>query len=436
MHICIKGLVVSMSNRYGVIYNGAIVIDGVKGVIVDIGDESILNEYICDYIEGGKGYVILPGFINTHTHIPMIVLQGFATVSTGFDWLKTIWFLEGLLRPRDIYVASKMGIVTMLENGITTFSDHYFYEEEVARAVEELGIRAVLAKSVIDYSEYVPRHTIDDSARFALRYRGSAEGRITTMLGVHALYSCSEDTLRKAVEYSLENDIRIHMHFSESLHEIEYIRNRYSSTPTEFAERIALLKTRPLLAHATYLSDKDIEILSRYELHIAYSPFTIMSWGQDIARILELLEKNINVALATNGPVTSGDMCLFKEMKIALAAQSSKYRRPIAISPKNILEMTTNRAAIALGLGDLVGSLEPGKKADILILKMRLSRSIGLYDDPYHAIVYNMDCRDIYSVYVNGRKLVEYGKAIGVDIDRLYSEVYEIRERLLEEIHK
>lgn len=434
--ICIKGLVLTMDERGTVLPKGLIVFDDVEGVIADVNKEGDLEKYKCDIVEGGDNYVVMPGLINTHTHIPMIVLQGSAPGLTGFNWLKRVWFLEGLLKPRDIYLSAKMAMVLMLENGVTTFSDHYFYEEEVAKAVEEMGMRAVLAKSVIEFSEHAPKHSVKDSVNFAVKYVNAAGGRVSTMIGVHALYSCSFETLREAVEASLSTNIRIHMHFSESLHEVKHVKEKYGTTPAELAERVGLMGTRPLLAHATYLTDGDLEILGKYKPGVAYSPFTIMSWGQGIARIHELLERGVYVSLATDGPVTSGDLCLFKEMKLAVAAQSSLYKYPSRIAPRGVLEMATRTAALNLGLESKVGSLEPGKRADILVLKPRPSKSIGLRDDPYHVVVYNLGCESVYAVYVDGKKLVDKGSVVGVNVERLYEEVLDVRERIMNEAER
>jgi len=431
--VCLRGLIVSMSERYGLVNNGLIVFDDSTGLIEDVRRWDERDLVRCDLIEGDEHSIVMPGLINTHTHAPMLLLQGLGAGLTGFDWLRRIWCVEGLLRPEHIYLSAKASILLMLENGITTFADHYFYEEEVARAVKELGVRGVLAKGVIEYSEHAPKHTIEESVGFAVSYNKVASDRIRTMIGVHAMYSCSTETLLKAVESSEKYGIRIHMHFSESLHELEYIKSKYGVTPTSLARRLGILKTGPLLAHATYLSDEDIKTLSEHEVYVTYSPFTIMSWGQDIARVGELIEGGVTVSLATDGPVTDGDLSLFKQMKLAIAAQSSRYRTPTKLHPKEVLEMTTKKAAKSLGIEDLVGVLEPGKKADILVLKPPKTRIVSLYDDPYTTIVYNLGDESVSDVYVDGRKKVSDKVPLGIDLENLREKLTDIRTELLSE---
>ncbi|MEZ0393775.1 MAG: amidohydrolase family protein [Desulfurococcaceae archaeon] len=428
---CLKGIVITANERGDVIRGGLVVVDGKAGTIVAVEKEGRPSEHGCEYVEGDDRAVIMPGLVNAHAHVPMAVLEGLARGLTGFEWLRTIWIYESLLRPSDIYLSSLLSIARMLENGITTFSDQYFYEEEVARAVEELGARAALSKGVVEFSEWAPKHTLKDSVDFARKYMGGAGGRITTMIGVHALYSCSYETLREAAEISRETGIRIHMHFSESLDELELVRKRYGATPAELAERLGILEARPLLAHATYLSDDDLKILGRHRPGVAYSPFTIMSWGQGVARVRELIDLGVPVGLATDGPVTGGDLCLLKEAKLALAAQSSRYLRPHALSPREVLEMLTRRAAEALGLGHVVGSVEPGKRADVLLLRLRASRAVGLLDDPVHTVIYNASCDDVRSVYVDGRKVVSAGRVVGLGYEALLERIRGIRDRLL-----
>jgi len=422
-----------MSERYGLVNNGLVVFDDSTGLIEDVRRWDERDLVKCDLVEGDEHSIVMPGLINTHTHAPMLLLQGLGADLTGFDWLRRIWCVEGLLKPEHIYLSAKASMLLMLENGITAFADHYFYEEEVAKAAEELGVRGVLAKSVIEYSEHAPKHTIEESVSFATNYNRVASDRIRTMIGVHAMYSCSTETLLKAVESSEKYGIRIHMHFSESLHELEYIKSKYGVTPTSLARRLGILETKPLLAHATYLSDEDIKTLSKNEVYVTYSPFTIMSWGQDIARVSELIEGGVTVSLATDGPVTDGDLSLFKQMKLAIAAQSSRYRMPTKLHPKEVLEMVTKKAAKSLGIADLVGVLEPGKKADIVVLKPPKTRVVGLYDDPYTTIVYNLGDESVSDVYVDGKKKISDKAPLGIDLENLREKLTDTRIELLSE---
>ena len=434
MLICLRGFIVTMSEKYGLINNGLLVFDESTGLIEEIKSWDERVSVKCDVIEGSEYTIVMPGLINTHTHAPMLVLQGLGAGLTGFDWLRKIWLAESLLKPEHIYVSAKASILLMLGNGITTFADHYFYEEEVAKAVEELGVRGVLAKAVVEYSEYAPKHTIEDSLSFAIRYNELASGKVRTMIGVHAMYSCSTETLLKAVEFYERHGIRIHMHFSESLHELEYIRSRYGVTPTKLAKELGILKTKPLLAHATYLSDEDIKILSDHEVYVAYSPFTIMSWGQDIARVSELVGNGITVSLATDGPVTDGDLSIFKQMKLAIAAQSSRYRTPTKLQPKEVLEMVTKKAAKSLGIEDIVGFLEPGMRADVIVLRPHKTKLVSLLDDPYGTIVYNLGDESVSDVYVDGRKILSNKTPVRVELEGLHQQILSIRAELFEEM--
>lgn len=431
--IGLRGMLLTMSERYGIVNDGLVVFDDSDGVIEGVVKWGERLKYRCDVVEGGRGSIILPGFINTHTHVPMLILQGAGAGLTGFDWLKRIWWLESFLKPEHIYLSAKAAILLMAKNGITTFADHYFYEEEVARAVDETGVRGVLAKAVVDYSEHAPKHTIEDSVEFARRFNNEAGGRIKTMIGVHSMYSCSIETLEKAVQYSEETGLRIHMHFAESSHEIEYLKSRYGVTPAQLALQLGIMRTKPLLAHATYLTDGDIEYLAGHEVYVAYSPFTIMNWGQGVARVGELINRGVTVSLATDGPVTDGDLSLFKQMKVAMAAQSSRYSTPTKLSPNTVLEMATKNAAKSLGLQEQLGSLEPGLRADIIVLKPDKIKAIGLLEDPYTTVVYNLSEESISDVYVDGRKIVSNGRFTGIDQRKLYKQLLKLRKKLLDE---
>ncbi|RLG73993.1 MAG: hypothetical protein DRO23_07780 [Thermoprotei archaeon] len=424
----LKGIIVTMDHK-GVIFDGVVIIDSDSGLIIDIGKSDIIKEHKPEIIIGDKNSIVMPGLINTHTHSPMSILRGLVSNISGFRWLKRVWKIEGMLKPSDVYMGSLMSIVCMVKSGTTTFADHYFYAEEIAKAVEEAGIRAVIAKTVIEYSEYAPKHNLKDSVSFAIRYHGKADGRILTMIGVHSIYSCSLETVKEAIEYSKVHDKPIHIHLAESRDEIKYVQGKYGTTPIKLAEKIGLLKVKPLIAHAAYVGSEEIPLLAKYQVKVAYAPFTKMRGGQEIAPVVEMLEAGVEVSLATDGPLSSGDLDMFKEMKFMLAAQNYRYSSPSALEPKEVIKAATINAAKNLGLDRRIGSIREGKVADIIVLKPDPFKVMPI-TDIYYTIVYSLCSSDVDTVFINGKPVMMHRKILTVNEKNILRNTLLAAERL------
>ena len=412
-----------------VIRDGVVIIDSNSGLIVDVGEYNLVKEYKPEVVLGNKYSIVMPGLINTHTHSPMSILRGVVKGLSGFRWLERVWLIEGKLKPRDIYVGTLLSIACMIRSGTTTFADHYFYAEEIAKAVEETSVRAVIAKTVIESSASAPKHDLEDSVNFALNFNGRANGRITTMIGIHSLYSCSLETVKNAIDESIEHNIPIHIHLAESMDELRYIREKYKTTPVELANQIGLLKSKPLVAHATYVQDNEILLFAEYDVKVAYAPFTKMRGGQEIAPVVDMIKCGVSVSLATDGPLSSGDLDLFKEMKIMLAAQNHRYRIPNALTPKDVVKAATINAARNLGLNELVGSIRKGKRADVILVEPSIPKVYPILD-VYYTIVYSLCGSDVSTVFVNGKPLMINRKLLTIDEERVIHEAHSVISRL------
>jgi 5-methylthioadenosine/S-adenosylhomocysteine deaminase len=429
--IGVRGKILTLDPERPFIKDGLVVFDSRGGLIEDVIDYEKGLEYRPEEIVGSARSLVIPGLVNTHNHVPMYIFKGFSTSLTGLAWLKEIWRLESCLKPRHIYAGALAGIAEMLLNGITLFADMYFYEDEVARACEESGIRASLSLGVVELFEGPPRHSIEESISFASRLSRGAK-LLRGMIGVHALYSVSSDSIKRAVEASLDRGLRIHMHFAESRDEIEVVRKLYGATPAEAAEKLGLMETQPLLAHAVYIGDKDLMIISRYRPYISYCPFTIMSWGSGIARIAEMIEKGARVTIGTDGPATAGWMNVLFEMKVAIAAQGSLYSQPQRISPQDLLTRSIIDGARSLGWDD-VGIIRKGYRADLVVLEPVPPISIEDHVEASHSLVYDFGLFSVRDVFVNGKHVVSGGKLLTIDLVRAYMGAIEARKEIMEE---
>jgi 5-methylthioadenosine/S-adenosylhomocysteine deaminase len=425
----LRGNVLTLDDNDRFLIDHVVLIDGKKGVIVDVVPREKASEYAPEFVYGSNRHLITPGLVNTHTHIPMYIFKNVSIRKTGLEWLKQVWSMESCLKPKHVYYGSLLALIELIENGITLYGDMYFYEEEVANASRELGVRASLSLGVIELFEGPPKHTIEESIRFARSLK--EDSLVRGMIGVHALYSVTSDSIRKAVEASKDLGLRIHMHFAESLDEVRYVREKYGKTPTELAEDLGLLTVKPLLAHAVYVDDKDLEVLSRRAPYVSYCPFTIMSWGSGIARVLEFLEKGIPVTMGTDGPMTAGTMNLLFELKVGLAAQGSKYGRPLPLDLYSVLKMSVIEGSRALGW-DYRGIVNGGVADLVAWLAPRWVDFENMTaSDAAFSLVYDYQSYKADYVVVSGR-IVNKSEKFEKYRETLYEKIRDIRKELLE----
>jgi 5-methylthioadenosine/S-adenosylhomocysteine deaminase len=360
----------------------------------------------------GVGKVAMPGLINCHTHVAMTLFRGIAEDKPLDTWLrKTIWPLEANLKPKHVYDGTLLGCLEMIKSGTTCFCDMYFHEEMVAKAVEKAGLRAVLSEGIIEAGDSARgENMLKDSVNIVKRFNGYADGRVSARLGPHALYSCSPNLLRRIREYALKLNIGVHMHLAESPDLVESLKSKYGLDETELLEKIGFLKDLDLLAaHCIYLSDPEMSILAGHGVKVVYNPVANMKLGVDAAKINDLLKLGVIVGLGTDGPASNNSLDMFETMKVGALFQKSSNHDPTILPTETVLRMATIDGARALGLEKQVGSLEIGKKADIILIdfeKPHLTPQHNLYAN----IVYSARGSDVDTVIVDGKILMEKRK--------------------------
>ena len=390
-----------------IIEDGAIVIKG--GEIAFVGKrESAVGIYADKKIDA-KGKVALPGLINCHTHVAMTLFRGLAEDKPLDVWLReTIWPLEAKLTLDDIYFGALLGCLEMLKSGTTCFADMYFHEDMVAKAVSESGLRAVLAEGIIEAGDRARgEKMLNASVRFAKSFNGYADGRVKTMLGPHAAYSCSPELLVKVREKALELGVGVHIHLAESEELFKDYKERYGcGSEAEFLDKLEFFSGHVLAAHCINLSKSDMHILANRGVNAVYVPVANMKLGLGAARVKELLGLGVNMALGTDGPASNNTLDMFETMKFGALLQKFVYRKPEVLSTREVLEMATINGAKALGLEKSVGSLEVGKKADIILIDL-LKPHLRPLHNVYASILYSARGGDVDTVIVDGKILME-----------------------------
>jgi 5-methylthioadenosine/S-adenosylhomocysteine deaminase len=391
-----------------IIEKGAVAVE--NGVITFVGkDTKEKGEKIIDT----KGCVVMPGLINSHTHLPMTLLRGYADGLTFREWIEKIQKIEMKLTPEDVRIGALLGVLEMIRSGTTSFADMYIHMDEVAKIVEETGIRAALGYGMIEGLNEDPETKLKNRAKFSKKWNSAANGRISTMYAPHSVESCSKEFLVKVRELAEKDGSRIHIHVLETEDELDFMKKRYGMCSINLLNSINMLGPNMLAAHCIWLSDDDIEILKNKEVNVVHCPTSNMALGAGVARVPLMLEKGINVALGTDGAASGGSLDMWKEMRIASLLH--KLKDPQALPAQKVLEMATVNGARALGIH--AGVLKEGCLADIIIVDMKRPHLISSALVP--ALINGASGCDVRTTIVDGKVLMEDHKMICLDEDKI-----------------
>jgi len=404
--ILIYGCTILPMNGKRLIQDGALAIK--NGKIIFVGKRASANKIQAKLKIDAKKKIAMPGLINCHTHVPMTLFRGIAEDQPLKTWLKdAIWPLEAKLKSDDIYVGALLGCLEMIKNGTTCFADMYFHEDMIAKAVEKSGLRGVLAEGIIEAGNKAQgEQMLKESINFAEKFRGYANGRVTTFLGPHAAYSCSPELLTKIKNKSLELNVGVHIHLAESKEMFREFKKRCGPSEVEFLDKIDFFSGHVLAAHCVNLSGEDVQILSKRGANVAYVPVANMKLGVGAAKIKDLTDLSVNVSLGTDGPASNNTLDMFETIKIATLLQKLVYLNPNILPVYEVLSMAIVNGAKALRLGKTIGSLEVGKKADVILVDLSKPHLKPLHNT-YANIVYSAHGSDVDTVIVDGKIVME-----------------------------
>jgi 5-methylthioadenosine/S-adenosylhomocysteine deaminase len=414
----------------GLIEDGVIAIK--DGKIAFVGRSLSAPQIEAEETIKAKGKVAMPGLINCHTHVAMTLFRGLAEDKPLDVWLReTIWPLEAKLASGDVYAGALLGCLEMLKSGTTCFADMYFHESAVAKAVSESGLRGVLAEGILEAgNKKMGEETFNRSVNFAKNFQGFSDGRVTTMLAPHAAYSCSPELLKEIRSKALELGIGVHIHLAESAEMFKELEKRYGCSEVEFLHRLGFFKGHVLAAHCINLSESDRRILAEHGVNVVHVPVANMKLGLGAAKIKELIDLGVNVALGTDGPASNNSLDMFETMKFAALLQKHVYRNSEVLSAYQVLRMATLDGAKALGLETAIGSLEVGKKADIILVDLSKPHLRPLHD-VYATLVYSARGADVDTIIVDGKVLMENRRVKTLDEETVMEKAERSAEDLL-----
>jgi 5-methylthioadenosine/S-adenosylhomocysteine deaminase len=436
MYQMIKGgTIISMDPDRRILDDAAMIWD--KDRIIWIGQTSqIPLEFQGDEFYNARGKIILPGFINLHTHASLSVLRGLGD-DTGLAPAYSPNVPQGVfLSPDDCYVFSCLGGVEAIKFGTTCIVDNYIHEEKSAQAFFDLGIRAVISErlhdadlfkiphGVYEFSEKLGEGLLEKNLDLISKWNGIDNSRMHVRLGPHAPDTCSTDFLIKIREVANKENVGLVIHLAQSRREVKEIFNRNGKTPVSYLADLDILNPSLIAGHCIYVTDEDIALLAKSGAHVSHQSYSNAKEGM-LAPINKMIDNKINIGLGTDN--MSGDM--IEVMRMAVCMGRVNMRDPIALRAYDVLEMATMGGARALGMENDIGSLEVGKKADFVAIDFQKAHLFPVMD-PIANLIYNALGNDIELVFVDGKCLVKDGKCINIDENRLLSEAQELTRSL------
>ena len=370
-------------------------------------------------IDAGR-LILMPGMVNAHGHAAMVLFRGYADDLPLKEWLEQkIWPMEANLTNEDIYWGTLLSIVEMIKGGTTTFADMYFYMDQVAQAVGESGIRAVLCRGLIGAGENSAA-SLQEGEQFFRDWHGRGAGRINVTLGPHAPYTCPPEFLKKVISVAERLQLPLQIHLSETAGEVEACRQEYGCSPVVLMEQLGLFEQKVTAAHCVHLDDEDIQILARKQVRVAHNPGSNLKLGSGVAPVAKLLAAGVTVGIGTDGAASNNNLDMFEEMRLAALLAKGINRDPTLIPTDKALRMATAGGAAALFL-EKTGQLKEGFRADIIGLSRELPHAVPLHDLPAH-LLYSAGAADVRLVMVDGEIILEKGELLYLDEEKIKAE--------------
>lgn len=415
--------IITMDKNNPIINNGYLCIK--DGVITDIGSGEC--NYSCKRSITGNNKLIMPGIIDTHAHTPMCIMRGYADDYNLQDWLyNKIFPVEAKLDRTAVKYGSTLAFAELLRNGVTSVTDMYFHIPDIAKAAFESGIRINISNALLCFDEenfdFDNDRTVIETKEILKDYHGIDNGRIKVDASVHAAYTCSPSLIRKMADFSKIYSLNMHVHLSETKREHLDVLKKYGKTAAEIFNEEGVFDCNTTAAHCVWVSDHDIDIMAEKNVTCAHNPISNLKLGSGIAPIVKMKNAGVNIALGTDGCASNNTHDMFEEIKFSALLQKGVSLDPTAVTAYEALEFATINGAKAQNRFDECGSLEIGKKADIIMLDMSAPSLIPSYD-PVSTVVYSAKGSDVCMTMVQGKILYENGEFLTIDYDKLVNEI-------------
>ncbi|MFN8530909.1 MAG: amidohydrolase family protein [Anaerolineae bacterium] len=410
--LLVGGVVVTMNHQFDLIFDGAVAIEGTD--IVAIGPRAaVLADYSSDNVVDCTGKYIIPGLVNAHTHAPMTLLRGLAD-----DRRLDVWLMGYMMPVEREFVSAEfcrlgaqLACAEMIRSGVTAYADMYYHEAEIAAATADAGMRGVLGQTVLKFPA-PDADSYEDSLAYTRRFIESWKGHplITPAVAPHAPYSNTDETLRRCIDLAKEFDVPILIHIAETRLEVDNSLSEFGMTVVDRMKQLGLFEAKVLAAHCVHIAPNEIPVMHDEGATIAHCPTSNLKLASGIAPVTQMLKADVTVGIGTDGPASNNDLDMIEEVRLAAILAKTAASDPTVLPARQALLMATRQGAEALFIGDITGSLEVGKRADVVVMDAEPLHNMPQFlRDPnnvYSRIVYAAHSSDVRHVLVNGRWLM------------------------------
>ena len=411
--LLVNAFILTMDSSKTQVPSGAVAVRGQK--ILEVGPESELRaRYESSSTIDCHGKVLMPGLVNAHTHVPMTLLRGLAD-----DLRLDVWLMGYMMpverefvSPQFVRLGTSLACAELIRSGVTTFADMYYFEDDVASATAEAGMRGVCGESVMKFPTPDAKfyeESLEYSREFIKKWKGHP--LIVPSIAPHAPYTCTSEILRASAELAMEFDIPLQIHISETQLEVENMRRDQGMPVVPWVKKQGLLEAKVLAAHCVWIDDGEMRTLLHAHSGVAHNPSSNLKLASGAAPVKRMLDNGLNVGIGTDGPASNNDLDMFEEVRLAAFLAKTTSNDPTALPAQQALEMSTSMGARALHIGDITGSIEPGKRADLILVDLsRLHSSPHFQRDPnaaYAQLVYSAKSSDVSDVMVDGKWLMQ-----------------------------
>ncbi len=415
---------------------GAVAVLG--NTIAAVGDELTLKrEYEAKVTQDCQGKILMPGLVNAHTHVPMTLLRGLAD-----DLRLDVWLLGFMMpverefvSPDFVELGTRIACVELIRSGVTSFADMYYFEEHVARATAQAGLRAVCSQTVMKFPAPDARY-YEESLALARDFiqRWSDHPLIIPSVAPHAPYTCTDEILQATAVLAVEFDIPLHTHLAETVSEVEQSRTEHGMPVIPYVKKQNLFDAKVLAAHCVHVDDGEIKTLFHHKAGVAHNPSSNLKLASGFAPIQKMLDSGLNVGIGTDGPASNNDLDMFEEIRLAAFLAKGSTGDPTALPATQALSMATRLGANAMHIGHLTGSLEVGKRADLILIDITPIHNIPRFQrDPqniYAQIVYASNKNDVTDVMVDGKWLMQNHQLTTLREDDLHLAAQEYAKKI------
>jgi len=439
-------IVVTMDPRRRVIEGGSILVEGDR--IAEIRGPGGGRRKKAEQRISAKGMVVIPGLIDVHLHLAQSLLRGCADDLSLVKWLRErVWPIQGCFTEEDGRVSAELSMLEMIRSGTTSFVgvdvvSRYGFEE-IARSVVKAGMRGALAKTIMDSPGYGRKGSImpaglveekeacvSEAKSMVKKWNGIKGGLVRTWLAPRSLGGCSRELYEEVADLAEEQKTRVTMHLAEVKEDARYAKQNFGMTPFEFIEKVGLAGPASLFAHMVWLTDSDIGKVAETKANVAHCPSSNLKLASGIPKIPELLEAGANVGLGCDGAPCNNSYDMIREMKIAAVIQKGRLLDPQTMPAPTVLEMATVRGAKAMGMGSEIGSIEVGKKADLVLIDLKKPH-LTPFREVVSNVVYSAMGSDVDTVMVDGRLLLRHGRALTLDEEKIVGEAQRRQDELI-----